>query len=108
MKTNKKSQKPSYVSFESARQAYYPVPPPEVFTIDTLDVLNDDDLNDRDFYLHDEMERVVKLGGETRLWEIEICYVQREQDIRSTRHNAHVAFNNERSVNYTNRNNASQ
>jgi len=67
-----------------------PVPYPEKFDKEVLISLNDDELHKLGRSLDDSILRVSKMNLNPYPWEIELCYVQQEMQLRSTRRAAHA------------------
>lgn len=65
---------------------------PEVINMDSLSYYDDNNLESLLEYLQSEREKVVQTGQGALAWEIEICYVQRELKIRSTRKLLHEKY----------------
>lgn len=65
---------------------------PDVVNIDTLGVFSDDDLSERAHMLNVERYKVMNEGGDPTLWEIELCYTQREFQLRRTRKEHHDSY----------------
>jgi hypothetical protein len=80
------------VSFRQQQQRRYPVPLPEVVSIDVLGTLLDEDLIVRLRALDDDRNKVIDARGDSRPWEEEIAYVRREQQMRRTRRENHQEF----------------
>lgn len=65
---------------------------PEVIDMDSLSYYDDDGLERRHNFLQGEREKVINEGLDSNPWEVEICYVQREIKIRSTRRALHEKY----------------
>lgn len=65
---------------------------PEVRNMDVLSYASDDELERLHAHLQEEREKISRFSDDVTLWEIEICYVQREMRIRSTRKAAHERY----------------
>ena len=65
---------------------------PEVIDMDSLSYYDDDGLERRHNQLQSEREKALSGGHEPTPWEIEICYVQREMKIRTSRRAAHEKY----------------
>lgn len=65
---------------------------PAVVSMETLSYATDDDLERHLSYLHSEKERAYRGEYDLRPWEVEICYVERELQIRHDRRNAHERY----------------
>jgi uncharacterized small protein (DUF1192 family) len=57
-----------------------------------LALMSDEELKAREEYLYEEIERRDRSGKDTTQFEVELCYVQREQDIRVKRDEMHQQF----------------
>lgn len=69
-----------------------PVPFPEKLENDFLAKLDDDDLHNLGRSLNDSIGHVGRYGLNPYLWEVEMCYVQREMHMRSLRRAAHAGW----------------
>ena len=69
-----------------------PIPFPQVHTFDELAIIDDESLGSMHRGLSDSISRVNGHGLNPTAWEIEMCYVQRELQIRSTRREAHAKY----------------
>lgn len=65
---------------------------PEVISLDDLAYLTEDELSRRHDFLVSEKETATRHEVDTKLWEVEICYVQRESQIRGSRRMAHDRY----------------
>jgi len=65
------------------------VPFPTKFERDVLSTMNDEELHKTQESLFDCIERVVKYGLNPYPWEVELCYLQQEIQVRSIRLAAH-------------------
>lgn len=68
------------------------VPFPEKLNQDDLSLMDDDDLHMLGRSLNDSIGRVNRYSLNPYLWEVEMCYVQREMHVRSVRRAAHAAW----------------
>jgi len=68
------------------------IPFPHRLTFDELAVIDDGALADLSKSLNDSVSRAYGHGLNPYSWEVELCYVQRELQIRSTRREAHAAY----------------
>lgn len=94
MKNRKRSESTSSpaVSFRQQQQRRYPVPLPEVVSVDVLGTLLDEDLIVRLRALDEDRNKVFEARGDARPWEEEIAYVRREQQMRRARREKHQDF----------------
>lgn len=69
-----------------------PVPFPDKFDTDFLATLDDEDLHGLGRSLNDAIGHVGRYGLNPYLWEVEMCYVQREMHMRTNRRAAHAAW----------------
>jgi hypothetical protein len=69
-----------------------PIPFPQVHTFDELAVIDDDSLGNMQRVLSDSIARVNGHGLNPSAWEVEMCYVQRELQIRVARREAHAKY----------------
>lgn len=65
---------------------------PEVVDMDTIGVMSDDEIGDRAQELSTTRYNVIEAGADPYLWEIELCYLQREFQLRRGRKDAHELF----------------
>lgn len=65
---------------------------PEIINMDALCFFDDDTLDRIHNSLQSERERASRHTEDLLPWEVEICYVQREMKIRSTRRAAHEKY----------------
>lgn len=65
---------------------------PEMFHSDVLAVVLDEELSNIAERLEDERLSALKAGRVTRLYEEELAYIRREQQIRSLRRRAHASY----------------
>lgn len=65
---------------------------PDVIDMDTLSYFDDESLDRQHGRLQSERERVLSDGQDALPWEVEICYVQRELKLRSSRRAAHEKY----------------
>jgi hypothetical protein len=65
---------------------------PEVHNMDALSYASDEELDRLHNHLQDEREKAARTTDDLVAWETEICYVQREMKIRTTRRSAHEKY----------------
>jgi hypothetical protein len=65
---------------------------PQQVNMDTLGGMSDEDLINHLRSLHEGLDHAYETRGNSRLWEEEIAYVRREQQIRRERRAAHDAY----------------
>ena len=70
----------------------YPVPLPDIVSMDVIAAMQDDELMMRLRTLHDDRDKVFAERLDARLWDVELAYVKREQQVRKTRHDAHEKY----------------
>ena len=68
------------------------MPTVEMLTIDELGILSDLDLDIRYKNLATEREKALQCGHETKQIEEELCYIQREIQLRNRRIDAHIKW----------------
>ena len=66
--------------------------PPDVANMDDLSYATDDELENRAAYMFSERDKAASVDVDTRPWEEEISYVQREMRIRLARRTAHEKY----------------
>jgi hypothetical protein len=77
----------------------YPVQYPDQFDRDHLAVMDDESLHNLGRSLNDSINKVTRHGLNSYPWEVELCYVQQEMQLRSSRRAAHMAWlNNHQAV----------
>lgn len=69
-----------------------PIPFPQKMTFDELAVIDDESLMNMHKSLVDSISRVNSHSLNPEAWEKELCYVQREVQIRGARREAHVKY----------------
>ena len=67
---------------------------PEVYNTDDIGYMSDESVHDRMNRLENERSRLFSMGHDTFLWEVELAYLQREQQLRQTRAEKHAEFMN--------------
>ena len=77
---------------QSSHEVRYPVSVPEVVNMDALSVISDDDLSNRAQAITSDRAKVIDSGNDPLLWEIELCYTQREFQMRRSRREMHEKF----------------
>ena len=65
---------------------------PEVYNMDDIGYMVDEAIHDRANRLENERNRLQSMGKDTYLWEVEISYLRREQDMRKTRSQLHMEY----------------
>jgi len=65
---------------------------PEIFNTDDIGYMTDEALHDRSNRLEGERNRLVAMGRDPHLWEVEIAYLHREQQLRRTRAARHMEY----------------
>lgn len=65
---------------------------PEIINMDNLSYFDDENLETLLIQLQNEREKILHAGNDPQAWEIEICYVQREMKIRTSRKVAHEKY----------------
>jgi len=65
---------------------------PEVYNMDDIGYMSDEAIHDRSNRLENERGRLMSAGKDTYLWDIEVAYLQREQQLRQTRSERHAEF----------------
>lgn len=71
-----------------------PIPYPDRFDRDQLAMMDDEELHNLGRFLFDSIQKVNRLHLNPYPWEIELCYVQQEAQVRSSRRQAHMAWMN--------------
>ena len=69
-----------------------PIPFPQKVNMDDLAVIDDDSLMNMHRSLVDSVSRAAGHGLNPAPWEVELCYVQRESQIRTARKEAHAKY----------------
>ena len=65
---------------------------PEIITTDEIGYMTEDALRDRNNRLEMERNQLVASGKNSYLWEVELAYIQREQNIRRVRSEFHAEY----------------
>jgi len=65
---------------------------PEIYNMDDIGYMVDEAIHDRATRLEHEKSRLVAMNRDPYLWEVELAYLQREQDLRQTRAALHAEF----------------
>lgn len=65
---------------------------PEIYSMDDIGYMADEAIHDRANRLENERNRLSSMGTDPYLWEVEIAYLRREQQLRQTRAEKHVEF----------------
>lgn len=74
------------------QRRFCPVPQPEPTNSDVVSSMADDVLLARIKKLEEDMQRVAASNFPTIPWEVEMCYLQREQFLRNVRHVRHEEY----------------
>ena len=92
-KNRKRNETPaaSHYNFRRTSQRY-PLPLPEVVSIDVIGTMLDEDLVVRMRALEGERARVLDEHGDAQPWEEEVAYIRREQQLRRVRRDTHFDF----------------
>lgn len=69
-----------------------PIPYPHKFDREVLVTMDDDDLHRMVRSLDDSITKVSRMNLNPYPWEIEMCYVQQEMQLRSARRSAHAEW----------------
>lgn len=77
---------------EEADEVRYPFPRPDVLTIDFLGIISDEELSSSYTRLNQQRNEILKSRLPTRLWDVELAYLQRETKIRAERRMKHREF----------------
>jgi len=72
----------------------YPVQYPDQIDRDYIAVMDDETLHNLGRSLSDSINRVTRFNLNPYPWEVELCYVQQEMQLRSSRRTAHAAWLN--------------
>jgi len=65
---------------------------PEVICLDDIGYMSEEIINDRMNRLERERNRAISMGHEPILWDVELAYLQREQNVRQIRSESHAAY----------------
>lgn len=76
----------------SKNKKQQPIPFPQKINMDDLAIVDDENLSSMYRSLTDSIGRASGVGLNPAPWEVEMCYVQREMQIRTTRKEAHVKY----------------
>lgn len=72
----------------------YPIPYPQMVEREVLATMDDEDLHNFGRSLADSIHRVSRMNLNPYPWEVELCYVQQEMQMRSIRRQAHFEWLN--------------
>lgn len=75
---------------------------PEVLNMDDLGYMQDEMVDERAYRLENERNRILSSGRDAYLWEVELAYVRREQQLRKTRAEMHQDYLRKFNVENTN------
>jgi hypothetical protein len=75
----------------------YPIPFPTPIDREVLGVMDDDSLYNLNKSLNDSISKVNGFKLNPFLWEVELCYVQQEIQVRNARKAAHLAWTSKNS-----------
>jgi len=91
MSAQKTRNRNDHSSHQASRRTnrYYPLPLPEVISIDVIGTMLDEDVNVRLRLIEEERFKVMDAGGDVRPWEEEVAYLRREQQLRRGRRESH-------------------
>ena len=87
-KLTTETQPTSHTNFTRSSRRY-PVPLPEMVSVDVLGAMLDEDIVVRHRVLEEDRAKVIEARGDTRPWEEEVAYVRREQQMRRVRRDTH-------------------
>lgn len=65
---------------------------PEVISTDDIGYMAEETIHDRMNRLEHDRNRLLSMGRDPLLWEVELAYLQREQNVRQTRSQLHVEY----------------
>ncbi len=65
---------------------------PDVYNMDDIGYMVDDAIRDRANHLENERNYLLSVGGDAYSYELELAYLQREQQIRLARGEQHAKF----------------
>lgn len=65
---------------------------PEIYNMDDIGYMADEAIHDRAQRLENERNRLVSTNKDPYLWEVEIAYLRREEQLRQTRAERHAEF----------------
>ena len=68
------------------------ISPPEVVSMDVLSYSLDEELERHHAFLLSERDKALNVSVDSRLWEVELAYAQRELKIRMARRAAHEKY----------------
>ena len=73
-------------------RVYYELPLPGMLNMDELAAMQDDELIQRLTSMHEGRGRYLKARVSPRDWEVEICYIKRELQLRRERRGSHDTY----------------
>lgn len=65
---------------------------PDIYNMDDIGYMADEAIHDRASRLEHERNRLVSVNKDPYLWEVEIAYLRREEQLRQTRAERHAEF----------------
>jgi len=65
---------------------------PDVCNMDEIGYMVDEEIHNRVLQLEFEKNKLTSMGKDSYLWEVELAYLQREQELRTKRAELHVNY----------------
>jgi hypothetical protein len=65
---------------------------PDVYNMDDIGYMTDEAIHDRSQRLENERNRLLSMNKDAHLWEVEVAYLRREQQLRQTRSELHAEY----------------
>jgi len=87
-----KNKKPSQQSYIRREPKQCPIPDPQVYDIDMLSTMLDEELSDLVHSLENDRMIVLEARFDPRFWEEEVAYARREQQLRRNRRESHDRY----------------
>jgi len=94
-KKNKKSDVENELEMYANHGGYVdesPIPYPHKLERKVMDTMEDDDLYQLARSLDDSISKITRISLNPYPWEVELCYVQQEMQLRSIRKSAHAEW----------------
>ena len=76
----------------SGRNTQRTIEYPEMIDVDVLTYMMDEDVDRRCRYLQHDRDIAARAGLDLYSWDVEICYAQRESQLRHDRREAHSRY----------------
>jgi hypothetical protein len=89
---SKKNKRPTQETAPVSKTTKYPIPVPDIQNMDEVANYADEYLLDRLKRLEAEKNQLLELRCDSTPWEVELAYLQREQQMRQVRFEKHTQY----------------